>query len=125
MKERNELVRVNKVYGLYGPGRASGNTLQTLLNVYQSKSTLDREEIAILMNDESWLTAEEALEKGFIDQLIDLKIENDSAEEVQNFMRSPIMDSFNKVPTGKFKNLFKNTIDYKKISNKLKNKTTE
>ena len=45
IKDNQELVQQNKVYGLDGPGRASGNSLNVLLNAYvltNSKEYLER-----------------------------------------------------------------------------------
>lgn len=44
---------------------------ETLINVYERKTGLDREEISSLMSEESWFTASEAKELGFIDEIIE------------------------------------------------------
>ena len=82
---------------------------ETIINVYEKKAKMEREEISVMMDDETWLTAQEALERGFIDEIIDEPVKEDSIEEVQNFMKGPIMDKFKNFPTGKFKNMFKAT----------------
>lgn len=82
---------------------------ETIINVYEKKAKMEREEISSMMDDETWLTAQEALERGFIDEIIDEPVKEDSIEEIQNFMKGPIMDKFKNFPTGKFKNMFKAT----------------
>lgn len=42
-----------------------------LVNIYTQKTGLPPEEIEALMDDETWLTAEEAMEKGFVDEITD------------------------------------------------------
>lgn len=41
----------------------------TLIDVYAKKSGLDDEEISKMMDDETWFTASEAKEKGFVDEV--------------------------------------------------------
>ena len=40
-------------------------TKENLIDIYEARTGLTREEIATMMDDETWLTAREALEKGF------------------------------------------------------------
>lgn len=48
-----------------------------LITTYKSKTSLSDEEISLLMDQESWLSASEALEKGFVDKITSsVKIEN-------------------------------------------------
>jgi len=42
---------------------------QTLITTYQDATGLEAEEISQMMDDESWMTADEALEKGFITEI--------------------------------------------------------
>ena len=44
---------------------------QTLLNVYERKSEQDRDVISQMMDDETWMTAEEAKGFGFVDYISD------------------------------------------------------
>ena len=44
---------------------------ETLINVYERKTEKDREEIAELMSQETWFTAQEAKEHGFVDEIIE------------------------------------------------------
>lgn len=41
------------------------------VSIYGKKSGLDSDEIASMMDDETWLTASEAIEKGFADESVD------------------------------------------------------
>jgi ATP-dependent Clp protease protease subunit len=54
--------------------RKAINLLKTIkkgiVETYQSKTELEPEEISRMMNAETWMTAQEALEKGFIDEVI-------------------------------------------------------
>lgn len=97
---------------------------ETIINVYEKKAKMEREEISVMMDDETWLTAQEALARGFIDEIIDETVKEDSIEEVQNFMKGPIMDKFKNFPTGKFKNMFKAT-KQAVIQNQVIEKTKE
>lgn len=49
---------------------------ETIINAYSTKSHLSREEIAELMDKETYFTAEEALNKGFITEILDLGEQN-------------------------------------------------
>lgn len=42
---------------------------ETILSIYEKNSTLDRERITALMDEETWLTGSEAVEYGFANQL--------------------------------------------------------
>lgn len=44
---------------------------ETMLNVYTSKSNLDSKELSEMMENETWMNADEALEAGFIDSITD------------------------------------------------------
>nr|DAJ18494.1 MAG TPA: putative ATP dependent Clp protease [Caudovirales sp. ctnYA4] len=54
---------------------------ESILDIYCTKSKLNREEIAEKMNNEKWFRANEALEAGFVDEIV----ENDnSLENIKN-----------------------------------------
>lgn len=57
---------------------------ESLISVYTDKTGLSAEEIKTLLEDETWLTASDALEKGFIDEIeaneVKAQIINDSLE---------------------------------------------
>jgi ATP-dependent Clp protease protease subunit len=46
---------------------------EAMIPVYTEKSGLSREEVIKIMDAETWLTGDEALEKGFADQVMDAK----------------------------------------------------
>jgi len=58
--------------------RKSADTLdkvrESLINVYEGKTGMARDEIIALMDDETWLTADEAVERGFADQVEEMAI---------------------------------------------------
>lgn len=54
---------------------------QTLVNVYQSKTGKSRDEILNLMKAETWLTAQDAVDQGFADEILDV---NDTVPQVVN-----------------------------------------
>jgi ATP-dependent Clp protease protease subunit len=41
-----------------------------IIQAYQSKTSLDAETLAKMMSDETWMTAQEALELGFVDEIV-------------------------------------------------------
>ena len=75
----------------------------TILNTYVSKTGQEKEILSQLMDDESWLSAEDALEYGFIDEIL---VQNASIENMGDrlIVNSIVMDisSFKNNP-------FKNT----------------
>ena len=79
---------------------------ETLLNVYETHATATREEISNMMNEETWLTADEALSYGLIHEVVPCKAKEEDVEEVQNFVREQIMGNYKNFPKDKFKNLF-------------------
>jgi ATP-dependent Clp protease protease subunit len=51
----------------------------TVINIYQEKTGLPEDKLAALMDEESWLTADEALSLGFVDKIVEdegLTVEN-------------------------------------------------
>ena len=57
------------------------------MDIYESVSNLSREEIQKMMDDETWITAEEALEYGFATELVD-----DSVQAQQSAKDSIVRD---------------------------------
>jgi ATP-dependent Clp protease, protease subunit len=53
-----------------------------ILNIYVKRTGKSKEVLSELMQQEKWLTAEDALEWGFVDKIILNKIENKMADEV-------------------------------------------
>jgi hypothetical protein len=104
---------------------------ETLLNVYETHATASREEISNMMNEETWLTADEALSYGLIHEVIPCKAKEEDVEEVQNFVREQIMGNYKNFPKDKFKSLFaslkepKNSIVAVSDNNNLKEEIQE
>ena len=69
--------------------QALGKVRNSMINVYARKTGLDKEEISDLMLDETWMDAEEAIEKGFATRA------TDAVEIAAHFDLSP----FKNVPT--------------------------
>lgn len=62
----------------------------TILNTYEGKSSLEREELAKLMADETWFTADEAKKAGFVDDVgAEQKVENKFDLAAFNFKKAP------------------------------------
>ena len=57
-----------------------------ILNVYVKRTGKSKEQLAQLMTEERWLTAEEAKQWGFVDEIIEYKpkIDNKMSEEAKN-----------------------------------------
>jgi ATP-dependent Clp protease protease subunit len=51
----------------------------TIVDTYQTKTGLDRDKLAKLMTDETWMTAREAKELGFIDEVVSGSLKKPSA----------------------------------------------
>lgn len=64
---------------------------EAILDIYCSKSKLNREEISEKMNSEKWYRATEALEAGFVDEIV----ENDnSLENIKNISNELHIENF-------------------------------
>lgn len=64
---------------------------ESILDIYCTKSKLSREEIAEKMNNEKWFRANEALEAGFVDEIV----ENDnSLENIKNISDDLHIENF-------------------------------
>ena len=64
---------------------------EAILDIYCSKSKLSREEISEKMNNEKWYRATEALEAGFVDEIV----ENDnSLENIKNISNELHIENF-------------------------------
>ncbi len=93
----------------------TGNMLskidQTLVNVYQSKTGKSRDDILALMKAETWLTAQDAVDQGFADEILDV---NATAPQVVNAVGTIP----NKAKVQKFLNMLaKEKTDNKEESN--------
>ena len=105
---------IGLVYGESEEMRKNADTLDkikaTILNAYTSKSSLLDSELSLLMDNETWLTAEEAEEYGFIDEILNLK-----AEPFES--KANIFNKFRKLPS----NLALNFLETKKTVPTAKN----
>ncbi|BBF41996.1 prophage Clp protease-like protein [Lachnospiraceae bacterium KM106-2] len=63
---------------------------QSIRNAYKHKTNLDDEELTDIMNKETWMTAEEAVEAGFVDSIMPLGKEEKSTTNIYNSI-SPII----------------------------------
>ena|GEM_PF-372086 len=58
-----------------------------LIGIYQSKTNLSTEDLKSMLSQETWLTASEALEKGFIDEIVEAPAGQDFLRNVYNFKK--------------------------------------
>lgn len=65
---------------------------EQLISIYSGKTGMDAEEIKQLMNEETWLDADEAVEKGFADESV-------KAPRMAAKYSGEIMNSFKNAPT--------------------------
>ena len=61
---------------------------ETMLNIYEGKSTLSRDKLSEIMQKETYMTPEDALEFGFIDEIYD----NSPKAKVHGFSRLAIVN---------------------------------
>lgn len=93
---------------------------QSIKSVYAEKTKLDEKEIAKMIENETWMTAEEAVEKGFADEV-------DSSIEIENSVTDKFV-MFNGVssPISLFKNapkeIFNKFVELSKQKNTILNK---
>lgn len=79
---KNAMMMIHRAWtGLYGNANEFKKMAETLEQVdtsistsYENKTGLEVEEIKELMEDETWFTAEEAVEKGFADEIEEEKL---------------------------------------------------
>lgn len=89
---------------------------ESIIIAYQQKSDLDREEIIELLDAETWMSAEEAVEKGFADEIEETKkvaalfdrnnkklIMNDQEHDLSRFHKLPQLEHIPEAPAGKHK----------------------
>ncbi|SET86067.1 ATP-dependent protease ClpP, protease subunit [Oceanobacillus limi] len=114
------------------------NTDRTIANAYRLKSGMEEKELLELMGEETWLTPQDALEKGLIDEIMfENEIKLSASSGIANLIPQEVIDGIrqgklNKVPAGKneqgidketVKNMF---ADFKKdILNELQSKNIE
>ena len=61
------------------------NVKETIINAYQQKTGLPRNEISRLMDEETWLPAQRAVELGFADKVIEASGKNSLRQRVLNY----------------------------------------
>lgn len=66
----------------------------TIVSAYKAKTGLSEKELSAMMDEETWLTADEAKEKGFIDSVIEIEIEEED-DEPENFDLSKFKNAAN------------------------------
>lgn len=67
----------------------------TLLNIYERNSDVDREKLDAMMDAETWMTAAEAKELGFVDEVVESF--GEKAEASDRSLK--VLNSFDKTPT--------------------------
>lgn len=101
----------------------------TLVTIYTSKSNLSSEKIAELMDNETWLTAQEALEFGFVDSIaeglkavacVGEKFKNEF-NNIPNIIMENSKETVETVETPKVENTIEVTEETTSILDKLKN----
>lgn len=73
-----------------------------LLEVYISKTSLGREQLIEMMDAETWLTAEDALKYGFVDEILDYDA------QIDNMAFAACVQSFKNMPQGLLNNVKSN-----------------
>ncbi len=53
-----------------------------IVDTYETKTKLDRDKLAKMMSDETWMTAREAKDLGFIDEVVENKVKNGSTSKM-------------------------------------------
>ena len=69
---------------------------ENIIDIYMTQSNLSREVISNLMNEETWMTPEEALEYGFIDKIE--TYETISDDDIDNLFTREITNSIRALP---------------------------
>lgn len=85
------------------------NANQTIANAYALKTGLKNEDLLSMMDEEKWLTPQEALEKGFVDEIMftdSIKLTN-SIDKSGLLPRQVINKMKNELKSGKFKDHIK------------------
>lgn len=77
------------------------STDQSIVNAYEAKTGLKRDEILKMMSDETWMTAQDAVDKGFADAVST----GQKAEEPVQVFNAKAQPLLNKQAVNKIKNL--------------------
>ena len=94
---------------------------ETIMAIYMEKTNLTEEQLAKMMDEETWLTADEALEYGFIDTIVEdqgLRLENGATPNriIVNGVSFDFEDNLS-MRVGDY--VFSNTISKDKLQKKL------
>lgn len=79
-------------------------TKETVINTYMSKCNLESEEISKMMEAETWMSASEAYEHGFLTE-VKGEIEKEQIENIEKIMNRKMVMMFNNFPKEKILNL--------------------
>jgi len=78
------------------------NFLKTIKNgiveTYQNKTHLDAEELERMMSNETWMTARQAQEKGFVDEVVSVSDAKPFKLQLQNMAVLNCLNSYKNVP---------------------------
>ena len=91
---------------------------QTICSVYQAKTGKSRDEILNLMKDETWMTAEEAVDQGFANEV--LNVSDNAPQVINSFEAIPVkakVDEFMKMLMNSVKKNNENKSDNTQSSN--------
>jgi ATP-dependent Clp protease, protease subunit len=72
---------------------------ETILNVYQAKTGRTRKELSKMMDEESWMSAQKAINEGFVDGMLYTATETDPVLNSFSLSRTAIMNSSDNVMT--------------------------
>lgn len=61
----------------------------TIVTVYESKTGMDRETISLMMDEETWFSAEEAVNFGFVNSIVQASEERVASVKAFNYMNAP------------------------------------
>lgn len=88
-------------------------TKETVINTYKSKCNLESDEVSKMMEAETWMSASEAFEYGFLTE-VKGEIEREQVETIEKIMNRKMIMMFNNFPKEKILNLIstepKNTV---------------
>jgi ATP-dependent Clp protease protease subunit len=62
---------------------------ETIVTVYETRSGIDRDAIGLMMDEETWFTAEEAVTFGFADQIVNASEEPVASIKAFNYINAP------------------------------------
>lgn len=83
----------------------------SILNDYARKTGIARDQLTAMMEEETWLSAKEAKEHGFIDSIIDDELEDDTGESTTNNKLDWNLSAYSNTPQALIDNKTSNTKD--------------